>query len=160
MRRLIPALAAVTLLAAAAPALAQDLRVTRADGTSAAVTAAALADLPRATVTVAGGSGPQVYEGPALAYVMRAAGLPVGMRAHGEPMKGYLVVRGADGYAAVLSAAEADKALHEDVVILADRLDGQPLPDKEGPWRLVVDDDIRPWRSVRQVVAMDYRVAE
>ena len=75
-------------------------------------------------------------------------------------MKGYLVVRGADGYAAVLSAAEADKELHEDVVILADRLDGQPLPAKEGPWRLGIDDDIRPWRSVRQVVAMDYRVAD
>lgn len=159
MRRLIPALAAIALCLAA-PAFAQDLKVTRADGTSATLTAEALADLPRAQVTVAGGSGPQVYEGPALAYVMRAVRLPVGMRAHGEPMKGYLVVRGADGYAAVLSAAEADKELHEDVVILADRLDGRPLPDAEGPWRLVIDDDIRPWRSVRQVVAMDYRLAD
>jgi len=159
MRPFLPAVAAVALLLAA-PAFAQDLKVTRADGTSVTLTAEALADLPRSRVTVPGGSGPQVYEGPALAYVMRAARLPVGMRAHGEPMKGYLVVRGADGYAAVLSAAEADKELHEDVVILADRLDGQLLPEAEGPWRLVIDDDIRPWRSVRQVVAMDYRVAE
>ena len=159
MRPFLPAVAAVACLLAA-PAFAQDLKVTRADGTSVTLTSEALADLPRSRVTVAGGSGPQVYEGPALAYVMRAARLPVGMRAHGEPMKGYLVVRGADGYAAVLSAAEADKELHEDVVILADRLDGQPLPAAEGPWRLVIDDDIRPWRSVRQVVAMDYRVAE
>lgn len=159
MRPFLPAVAAVAFLLAA-PAFAQDLKVTRADGTSVTLTLEALADLPRSRVTVAGGSGPQVYEGPALAYVMRAARLPVGMRAHGEPMKGYLVVRGADGYAAVLSAAEADKELHEDVVILADRLDGQPLPAAEGPWRLVIDDDIRPWRSVRQVVAMDYRVAE
>ncbi len=159
MKRFVPA-AAVCALFLAAPAFAQDLKVTRADGTSATISAEALADLPRAQVTVAGGSGPQVYEGPQLAYVMRAARLPVGMRAHGGPMKGYLVVRGADGYAAVLSAAEADKELHEDVVILADRLDGQPLPAKEGPWRLVIDDDIRPWRSVRQVVAMDYRVAD
>ena len=159
MRPFLPAVAAVAFLLAA-PAFAQDLKVTRADGTSVTLTPEALADLPRSRVTVAGGSGPQVYEGPALAYVMRAARLPVGMRAHGEPMKGYLVVRGADGYAAALSAAEADKELHEDVVILADRLDGQPLPAAEGPWRLVIDDDIRPWRSVRQVVAMDYRVAD
>ncbi|MBC7167278.1 molybdopterin-dependent oxidoreductase [Phenylobacterium sp.] len=159
MRPFLPAVAAVAFLLAA-PAFAQDLKVTRADATSVTLTSEALADLPRSRVTVAGGSGPQVYEGPALAYVMRAARLPVGMRAHGEPMKGYLVVRGADGYAAVLSAAEADKELHEDVVILADRLDGQPLPEAEGPWRLVIDDDIRPWRSVRQVVAMDYRLAD
>ncbi|MDP3491102.1 MAG: molybdopterin-dependent oxidoreductase [Phenylobacterium sp.] len=155
-----PLLFAGLLLALAAPAAAQDVTISRADGTQVTLSAAALADLPRAQVSVPGDAGPSLYEGPPLAYVMRAAGLPVGMRAHGEPMKGYLVVRGADGYAAVVSAVEADKDLHRDVAILADTLDGQPLPEREGPRRLVIADDIKSWRSVRRVVAMDYRIAE
>lgn len=155
-----PLLFASLLLALAAPAAAQDVTVSKADGTQVTLSAATLADLPRAQVTVPGDAGPSLYEGPPLAYVMRAAGLPVGMRAHGDPMRGYLVVRGADGYAAVVSAVEADKDLHKDVAILADTLDGQPLPEREGPRRLVIGDDIKSWRSVRQVVAMDYRIAD
>ncbi|OYW95087.1 MAG: hypothetical protein B7Z13_02830 [Caulobacterales bacterium 32-67-6] len=101
-----PLLLAGLLLALAMPASAQDLKVSKADGTSVTLSAETLADLPRAQVSVEGKAGPDLYEGPVLAHVMRAAGLPVGMRAHGAPMRGYLVVRGADGYAAVLSAVD------------------------------------------------------
>jgi len=155
-----PLLLAAVLAALALPAAAQDLSVSRADGTSVTLSAAALADLPRAQVSVEGKAGPDLYEGPVLSHVMRAAGLPVGMRAHGAPMRGYLVVRGADGYAAVLSAVEADKDLHGDGAILADTMNGGPLPEREGPRRVIVGDDLKSWRSVRQVVAIDYRLAE
>lgn len=155
-----PLLLAGLLLALAMPASAQDLKVSKADGTSVTLSAETLADLPRAQVSVEGKAGPDLYEGPVLAHVMRAAGLPAGMRAHGAPMRGYLVVRGADGYAAVLSAVEADKDLHGDGAILADTVNGGPLPDREGPRRVVVGDDLKPWRSVRQVVAIDHRLAE
>ncbi len=39
-------------------------------------------------------------------------------------------------------------------MILADSVDGRPLPAAEGPYRLVVPGDRRPDRSVRQVVAI------
>lgn len=155
-----PFLFAALVAALALPAAAQDLTVSRVDGTEIVLSAAALADLPRAQVSVPGAAGPELYEGPALAHVMRAAGLPVGMRAHGDPMRGYLVVRGADGYRAVISAFEADKDLHGDTAILADTLDGQPLPEREGPRRVVIADDLKAWRSVRKVVAIDYRLAD
>lgn len=155
-----PLLLASLLAALAFPAVAQDLTVSRADGTAVVLTGKDLADLPRLQVSVEGKAGPDLYEGPALAHIMRAAGLPVGMRAHGPPMRGYLVIRGADGYAAVLSAVEADKDLHGDAAILADTLNGGPLPEREGPRRVVVADDLKSWRSVRQVVAIDYRLAE
>ncbi len=148
------------LAALAFPAAAQDLKVSKADGTSVTLSAETLADLPRAQVSVEGKAGPDLYEGPPLSHVMRAAGLPVGMRAHGAPMRGYLVVRGADGYAAVVSAVEADKDLHGDGAILADTLNGGPLPEREGPRRVVIGDDLKSWRSVRQVVAIDYRLAD
>ncbi|HMO43190.1 MAG TPA: molybdopterin-dependent oxidoreductase, partial [Phenylobacterium sp.] len=64
------------------------------------------------------------------------------------------------GYRVVVSAAESDKELHQGGIILADTLNGAPLPDAQGPWRLVVDGDLRPWRSVRQVVSIDYRLAD
>ena len=70
-----PLLFAGLLLALAAPAAAQDVKISRADGTEVTLSAAALADLPRAQVTVPGDAGPSLYEGPPLAYVMRAAGL-------------------------------------------------------------------------------------
>lgn len=155
-----PVLLAGLLLALALPAAAQDLTISKADGTSVTLSAETLADLPRAQVSVEGKAGPDLYEGPPLSYVMRAAGLPVGMRAHGAPMRGYLVVRGADGYAAVLSAVEADKDLHGDGAILADTVNGARLPEREGPRRVVVGDDLKSWRSVRKVVAIDYRLAE
>lgn len=156
--RLVPL--AGLLVALALPAAAQDLKVSKADGTSVTLSAETLAGLPRAQVSVEGKAGPDLYEGPPLSHVMRAAGLPVGMRAHGAPMRGYLVVRGADGYAAVVSAVEADKDLHGDSAILADTVNGGPLPEREGPRRVVIGDDLKSWRSVRQVVAIDYRLAE
>lgn len=158
MRALVAAL--LCGLALAGVARAQDLTVTKVGGAPLVLSAETLKDLPRQRVTVAGAAGPDLYEGPSLTHVMREAKIPVGARAHGAPMRGYLVVRGADGYAVVLSAVEADKELHDDVVILADTLNGQPLPEREGPWRLVVDDDSRSWRSVRNVVDMDYRLAD
>jgi hypothetical protein len=36
-------------------------------------------------------------------------------------------------------------------VLLADRENGQPLPAKDGPWRLVLPTDSRPARWERQV---------
>ena len=142
------------------PASAQDVILNKAGAAPTTLTAETLKGLPRVRLEVNAGSGVDVYEGPALSHLMREAGIPVGPRAHRDPMRGYLVVRGADGYRVVVSAAEADKELHQGGIILADTLNGAPLPDAQGPWRLVVDGDLRPWRSVRQVVSIDYRLAD
>lgn len=138
---------AATLALIAAPAAAQQLSVTGLDGKVRTLAAADLADLPRAEVK----AGDKTYEGPVLAYVLRAAGLPVGPKLHGDPLRAYLMVAGADGFQALWSLAEVDKDFHADTVILADKVGGQPLPAKEAPWRLVSSADRKGWRSVYAV---------
>jgi hypothetical protein len=47
--------------------------------------------------------------------------------------------------------------LTDRVVLLADTKDGQPLPTREGPFRIIVPDEKRPARWVRQVRAVTVR---
>lgn len=64
-------------------------------------------------------------------------------------------VTGRDGYMAVLALAEIDPEFEGKQVILAYRRDGQPLPNNE--LRLVVPNDRRGGRSVRDVVRIELR---
>ncbi|WP_340645913.1 molybdopterin-dependent oxidoreductase [Phenylobacterium sp.] len=139
---------ALTLAVAPIAALAQSLTVVALDGKTKVLTPADLTDLPRAEVKVTLDSGAKTYEGPILTYVLRAGGLPVGPRLHGDPLRAYVVMTGKDGFQAVYSLAELDKDFHDDVVILAYHVDGKPLPDKEAPWRLASGGDKKGWRSV------------
>lgn len=59
----------------------------------------------------------------------------------------------------MFSLAELDPAMHDGLVLLADRRDGAALDAKQGPFRLVAAGDKRPARWVRQVVAIDVLAA-
>ena len=158
MRVLVLALA-LALAVAPVAALAQSLTVVATDGRTKVLAGTDLVDLPRAKVTANLETGTKTYEGPVLAYVLRAGGLPVGPRLHGDPLRAYVVMTGADGFAAVYSLAELDKDFHDDVVILADQVDGKPLPTKEAPWRLVSSGDKKGWRSVYGLVRIEAHLA-
>ncbi len=153
MRALLLALA---LAVAPVAAFAQSLTVVDPGGKTKVLTPADLADLPRAEVK----SGARTYEGPMLTYVLRAGGLPVGPRLHGDPLRAYVVMTGKDGFQAVYSLAELDKDFHDDVVILADHVDGKPLPEKEAPWRVASSDDKKGWRSVFGLARIEARLAD
>ncbi|WP_421932619.1 hypothetical protein [Phenylobacterium sp.] len=157
MRALVLALA---LAVAPVAAFAQSLTVVSADGKTKVLAPADLADLPRAEVKVTLETGAKTYEGPILAYVLRAGGLPVGPRLHGDPLRAYVVMTGRDGFQAVYSLAELDKDFHNDVVILADHVDGKPLDDKEAPWRLASSGDKKGWRSVFGLARIEARMAD
>jgi DMSO/TMAO reductase YedYZ molybdopterin-dependent catalytic subunit len=118
----------------------------------------AIADLralPRTSVVVSERDGsPATYEGVELVEVLRAAGLDLGAALRG-PVLGYvLVVEAADGYRAPFSLGEVDPELTGRTVLLADLRNGAPLEGDLGPLRLVVPDDRRPARWVRQVTAV------
>lgn len=153
MRALLLALA---LAVAPVAAFAQSLTVVDSGGKTKVLTPADLADLPRAEVK----SGARTYEGPILTYVLRAGGLPVGPRLHGDPLRAYVVMTGKDGFQAVYSLAELDKDFHDDVVILADHVDGKPLPEKEAPWRVASSGDRKGWRSVFGLARIEARLAD
>ena len=153
-------LTVAALLALAAPAaLAQSLTVVGLDGVTTALSAQELAKLPRGEVQTRWGDKAQTFQGPRLAYALRAAGVPMGARLHGDPLMAYLVVTGADGFQAVYSLAEVDGDFHEGAAILADAVDGEKLPDKQAPWRLVLTGDKKSWRSVYAVTRIEVKSA-
>ncbi|MBV9994081.1 MAG: molybdopterin-dependent oxidoreductase [Caulobacteraceae bacterium] len=162
MRRASAALTALVLLivpSAAASAPAADLVVVGLGGETTTMTPARLADLPRAEATLHEGAKTSSYEGPTLTAILREARTPTGPRAHGAPMRAYVTVTGADGYAVVLSLAETDPEFRTGPVVLADKADGAPLDARQGPYRLVIGDDLKPWRAVRTVVRIEVREA-
>ncbi|HEX2560154.1 molybdopterin-dependent oxidoreductase [Phenylobacterium sp.] len=150
-------LAALMLLLTPGLAAAQDFTVVGLDGKSKTLTAAQMADMPRESVKLGGG---KTYEGPVLAYVLREVGAPAGAKLHGPAMRTYVVVRAKDGFAAVLSLAETDKAFSNGLAILADKVGGQPLSDRDGPYRLVVDGDLKGSRSVWGAVSAELKAAQ
>jgi hypothetical protein len=116
--------------------------------------AADFAALPRDTVRASFHDGPKLtYSGVSLAGVLRLAGVPIDSL-HGPQLLRRLLVEAADGYRALFSLVELAPGLGDRVVIVADRLDGQPLPASEGSWRLLVPGDGGHARWVRQVTAL------
>jgi DMSO/TMAO reductase YedYZ molybdopterin-dependent catalytic subunit len=65
------------------------------------------------------------------------------------------MVRAADGYRALFSLAETDPLFRERTLLLCYRKNGEPLPDKEGPLRMVVADEKRHARWVRRVTVIE-----
>lgn len=141
----------------ASAAVAQSLTVVGLDGKETTVSAEQLADMPRGKVEAPWGETPTVYEGPKLVYVLRAAGVPVGARLHGDPMMAVVLATGGDGFTALYALPEVDSGFHDGTAILADTADGKPLADKQAPWRLVLAADRKPWRSVYALTRIEVR---
>jgi len=100
-----------------------------------------------------------VFEGIELAEVLRLAGVKYGEQLRGNELALFLVVDAADGYRAVFGLPELDHAFTDRIILLAERRDGKPLPEKEGPLRIVVPDEKRQARWVRQVISLTIRRA-
>ena len=75
----------------------------------------------------------------------------------GRYLNQIVVLRAADGFASLLSIAETDPVYRANPVILADTVNGQPLGAREGPYRIIVDGDLRASRSPKGVVAVEVR---
>jgi hypothetical protein len=91
-----------------------------------------------------------LYSGVLLATLLALVSAPIGKELQNDALTGYLIASGSDGYSVTLSLAEADPSLHAGQVLVADARDGQPLA-KSGPYQLIVSDDKRPARWVRNL---------
>lgn len=116
---------------------------------------AALAVMPRASVTAAThDEKPGEWQGVALEEIVHRAGVPEGTAMRGRAMARLVRITASDGYQVVFSAGELDPAFGNTQVILAEQKDGQPL-SKDGPYRLVVPGDKRAARWVRNVATIE-----
>ena len=124
------------------------------------LTAAEFARLPRQTVRAKDHAGKEsAFEGVPLVEVLKSAGVKFGNDLRGPALATYLLVEASDGYRVVFALPELDPASTDRVVLLADRRDGVPLDGKEGPLRIVIPDEKRHSRWVRQVIAFRLRRA-
>jgi hypothetical protein len=142
---------ALTVLAARA-----DVRVTY-DHQVTVFTAAQLAALPRAELALDDPheKKPRRYAGFAARELLAAVGAPLGDKLRGSALQLGVIVRAGDGYGVLFALAEFDAAFSARTLLLADRVDGQPLPEKSAPLQLVAPGDQRAARWVRMVTALE-----
>jgi DMSO/TMAO reductase YedYZ molybdopterin-dependent catalytic subunit len=138
---------------AQAPAAAAELRVSGAVSTPLVLTVMELKKMPRKTLTVVNPHNKKMetYEGVLVEELLHRAGVPQGEQLRGSSMATYVVAGAGDGYRVVFSLAELDSGILESEVIVADTMDGTPLGEKEGPFRLVAPHEKRPARWVRML---------
>jgi hypothetical protein len=91
--------------------------------------------------------------------LLTRASVPAGAELRGPALAKTVIVTGADGYRVAFGLAEFDPAFTNRVSILADRKDGGPLAENALPFQIILADEKRPARCVRQVVSIEVRPA-
>jgi hypothetical protein len=146
---------ALLVLAAAAPAAAQSQASLQLVSESGAITELSLDSLramPQVELRGRIHDGPElVFRGPALDAVLALAGAPQGPDLRGPALRLVVLAEARDGYAVVYSLAELSPGLGGRRGIVAVEQDGQPLSDKDGPLRIVLEGEGRPARWIRQL---------
>lgn len=137
-----------------APAV--ELRIDGAVATPLVLTAADLQKMPRKKLAVLNPheKKQEAYEGVALEELLRRAGVPQGEKLRGAAMATYVIAEAEDGYRVTFSLAELDSGIVDSEILVADSMDGAPLPAKVGPFRLVAPHDKRPARWIRMLKSL------
>jgi DMSO/TMAO reductase YedYZ molybdopterin-dependent catalytic subunit len=139
--------------AAQGSAASPELKIGGAVSTPLTLTVADLKKMPRRTLSVVNphDKTAENYQGVLLEDLLRQAGATQGEQLRGAAMASYVVAEAADGYRVVFSLAELDSGIQDSDVIVADTMDGAPLGEKFGPFRLVAPHEKRPARWVRML---------
>lgn len=154
--RLLLALAVLSAFLAAQAPTAAVLSVQGDVPTPLSLTADDLARMPRETATVPAPDGSKiVYEGVTLLAVMQKAGAPFGKQLRGKVLSTYVLAKAMDGYQVIFTLGELDPDFGNETILLADKRDGKPLGDKQGPFRLVCPNDHEGARSVRMLQTLE-----
>ncbi|MGA8491729.1 MAG: molybdopterin-dependent oxidoreductase [Terriglobales bacterium] len=142
------------LLLQAGPGFCQQLTVQTENGKPTVLTRADIEALPHVKVSTSASGASATFEGVALEAVLEKAGVEFGASLKGKRLASCLLVEAADGYHVVIALPELDPAFTDKQVILAFIKDGKPLDEKEGPYRIVMPDEKRMARWVRQVTTL------
>jgi DMSO/TMAO reductase YedYZ molybdopterin-dependent catalytic subunit len=154
-------IATITILLLTLTVTAQQVTVGGEVNTPLTLTSADLAAMPRTTAVSKDKQGnPHSFSGVALAEIFKKAGATIGRDLRGENLAKYVLVTCADNYQIVFSLAELDSSFTDRVVILADQMEGKPLPAGTGPFRVIVPGEKKPARNCFQVTAIDIKFAK
>jgi DMSO/TMAO reductase YedYZ molybdopterin-dependent catalytic subunit len=95
------------------------------------------------------------YEGVSLAELLQRAGVPQGGALRGDALRLCVIAKATDGYQALFALAELDPAVTDKLVLVAFGRDGAELDAATGPLRIIVPDEKRQARWVRQVTELE-----
>jgi hypothetical protein len=131
--------------------LGQQLTIQTEIGKQTVLTRGEIAALPTTAVTIRSSDAPVTFVGVSLKALLEKAGVAFGEPLRGKRLASCLLVEAADGYRVVIALPELDPAFTDRQIVLAFLRDGKPLDEKEGPYRIVIPDEKRMARWVRQV---------
>ncbi|QHV96781.1 molybdopterin-dependent oxidoreductase [Spirosoma endbachense] len=100
------------------------------------------------------------YSGIPLVDLLKLAGATLGGELRGENLVKYAVVKAIDGYEVLFALPEIDPEYATRTILLADSVDGSPLPQGVGPYRVVVPGEKKPARWIREVKSIEIRFAK
>lgn len=102
-----------------------------------------------------------VYVGVNLSEILLAAGAKIGKgELRGKDLPAYLLVEAADGYRVTFAIAEISSDFTDKIILLADTRDGKPLDADNGFWQIIVPDEKKHGRWVRQVIKLSVKKIE
>jgi len=139
------------LLLAVTSAFSQQITVQKDQSSPVVLSAAEIAALPHTTVKVNGHDGPATFSGVPVSTLLEKAGIAFGESLRGKRLASCLLVEAADGYRVDNALPELDPGFTDKQILLVDKRETHPLDDKEGPYRIVIPDEKRMARWVRQV---------
>lgn len=96
-----------------------------------------------------------VYSGVPVRALLEKDGVLFGEKLRGKSLRLVVLAHCRDHYDIAFSLAEFDDAFNGRTILLVDRQDGHPLPDGQGPLRLVVPGDKRPARWARMLTSLE-----
>jgi hypothetical protein len=144
----------LTLTLQSALARSQQLTIQDETGKQTSLARADIEALPHVKVSTSTYGEPATFEGVTLKAVLEKAGIKFGETLKGKRMASCVLVEAADGYRVVIALPELDPAFTDKQILLAFLKDGKPLNDKEGPYRIVIPDEKKMARWVRQVTGL------
>jgi len=155
MKKILPLyLALMALLLDAALVQCQQLTIQPEAGKQVVLSKADIDSLPHVKVTTHAADASATFEGVALKPLLEKAGVEFGHSSRGKRLASCLLVEAADGYRVVIALPEIDPDFSDKQIVLAFLQDGKPLDANAGPYRIVIPDEKRMARWVRQVTVL------
>jgi hypothetical protein len=122
-----------------------------------AFSAAEFAALPHVEVTLVNPHDQKEhrFSGVGVHDLLSRLGAPLGDKLRGPALQTGVMVRSKDGYGVLFALAEFDESFSNRSLLLADRIDGQPLPPTAAPLQLIAPGDKKAARWARMVTTIE-----
>jgi DMSO/TMAO reductase YedYZ molybdopterin-dependent catalytic subunit len=114
-----------------------------------------LAKLSHTTLKVTHNGKDEIFDGVPLWDLLKQAGVPPSSTPHLAHLGFAVVAIGSDGYHVAFALAELNPEFNDSGILVADKLDSQPIGAKLGPLRLIVPHDKKEGRWVRNFISIE-----